>query len=96
MGDEESKAGVEINGLGDLVDFAKTLSHVRVRGLMTLPPRGEFGVLRNYFKVLADLGVQHFGVDVELSMGMSSDLEAAMAQGATMIRVVTALFGARE
>ena len=82
--------------IGEVVSFAQTLSNVRVLGLMTLPPRGDFGVLRSYFKTLSTLGVTHFGPEVELSMGMSNDLEAAMSQGATMIRIGTALFGARE
>ena len=82
--------------IGELVSFADELRNVRVLGLMTLPPRGEFGTLRSYFKTLHAAGVRHFGPNVELSMGMSSDLEAAMSQGATMIRIGTALFGARD
>ena len=63
---------------------------------MTLPPRGDYGTMRRYFGVLADIGRRLFGEKVVLSMGMSEDLEAAISQGATMIRVGTALFGARE
>jgi septum formation protein len=96
LGDEESKAGAAIEQIGELVSFANGLSNVRVLGLMTLPPRGDFGTLRNYFKRLHRAGVKHFGAEVELSMGMSGDLEAAMSQGATMIRIGTALFGARD
>jgi septum formation protein len=96
LGDEESKAGVEVDAIGELVSFAQALKNVRVLGLMTLPPKGDFGTLRRYFKTLSAAGIEHFGPEVELSMGMSSDLEAAMSQGATMIRIGTALFGARE
>jgi len=76
--------------------FARGLSNVRILGLMTLPPRGDFGTLRRYFKTLKTVGIKHFGPEVQLSMGMSNDLEAAMSQGATMIRIGTALFGARD
>ena len=72
------------------------MSHVRPVGLLTRPPRGDYGTMRRHFGNLAHIGRRHFGDSVVLSMGMSHDLEAAVSQGATMIRIGTALFGARE
>ena len=68
---------------------------LNVCGLMTLPPRGSFGEAREYFRTLQRLGHQHFGHGVELSMGMSGDLEAGISEGSTMIRVGSQLFGPR-
>lgn len=96
LGDETTKAGVKPSEVETLLKACQSLSHVRVIGLMTLPPRGDYGTMRRYFGVLADIGRRLFGEKVVLSMGMSEDLEAAISQGATMIRVGTALFGARE
>ena len=96
LGDEMTKGGVKPSDLELLVQAGKNLSHVRPVGLMTLPPRGDYGTMRRHFGNLADIGRRHFGDSVVLSMGMSHDLEAAVSQGATMIRIGTALFGARE
>src|SRR3569623_1416935 len=72
---------------------------LRLRGLMCLPPEsGDFATQRRYFHVLRDLfdDLRRHGLDVDtLSMGMSGDLEAAIAEGATLVRVGSALFGER-
>ena len=97
--DEASKHGcrpVEIDGLADLVAAEPMLS---LRGLMAIPaPHPDPAARRDAFrrmKALFDaLAAKHPGVDT-LSMGMSDDLDLAVAEGATMVRVGTALFGAR-
>ena len=98
IGREESKAGVDPSELGALVSFLSQCPNVVCRGLMTLPPVGTFAETRRYFGDLRDLGHMYFPgkSDVELSMGMSNDLENAVSQGSTMIRVGTALFGPRQ
>jgi len=97
---EASKAGTSIEVLPELAAAVAELPGLRLRGLMTLPARSEgleaqrvpFRRLRLAFEDL-----RAAGLDLDtLSMGMSGDLEAAIAEGATIVRVGTAIFGARE
>jgi pyridoxal phosphate enzyme (YggS family) len=91
---EASKGGVSPDGVGEALDAIGKLAHVRVRGLMTIPPevaRAEDA--RPWFRRLRELAERH-GLR-ELSMGMSGDFEIAIEEGATMVRVGTAVFGAR-
>ncbi len=91
---ERQKGGVAPDGLGALLDTVGTLDHLRVRGLMTIPPEAADGeAARAWFRALAKLGARH-GL-AELSMGMSADFEVAIEEGATMVRVGTAVFGPR-
>jgi len=91
---EPSKGGVAPEGVAALLDAARALDHVRVRGLMAIPPAvPDPERTRQWFRRLRQLGVRH-GL-AELSMGMSSDFEVAVEEGATMVRVGTAIFGAR-
>ena len=91
---EESKAGVDPNALPEILQAAKECPHVTVTGLMTMPPWSEDAeTARPYFQKLAATAAEH-GLN-QLSMGMSNDLEVAIEEGATMVRVGTALFGAR-
>ena len=91
---EESKDGASPEDIPMLLDAASRCRNVRVRGLMTMPPWSEDAELsRPYFRRLAQLAKQHSLT--ELSMGMSNDFEIALEEGATIIRVGTALFGAR-
>jgi pyridoxal phosphate enzyme (YggS family) len=91
---EVSKGGVAPEELGNLLDAVTKLDHVRVRGLMAIPPEARDPEdARVWFRALAKLGVRH-GLG-ELSMGMSGDFEAAIEEGATMVRVGTAIFGPR-
>jgi pyridoxal phosphate enzyme (YggS family) len=99
---EGSKAGVPPEELADLLSAAAGLPGVRVRGLMAIPPMTEdpeesrpyFVRLRELLGRHASLGGEAGGM-TELSMGMSSDFEAAIEEGATMVRVGTAIFGSR-
>ncbi len=90
VGGEASKAGVEPAALPALLRELGGLEKVRCRGLMCIPPPGAG---RPAFRMLAALARDH-GL-AELSMGMSDDFEEAIEEGATIVRVGTAIFGAR-
>lgn len=91
---EDSKAGAAPEQLPELIATIRSLPNLRLRGLMTMPPWSENAEeTRPYFRQLKALADQQ-GLP-ELSMGMSHDLEAAIEEGATIVRVGTALFGPR-
>jgi len=91
---EASKGGFEPDALAEALDVIAALGHVRVRGLMTIPPAVERAEdARPWFRTLAALGKRH-GL-AELSMGMSADFEVAIEEGATIVRIGTAVFGPR-
>ena len=91
---EESKAGAEPESLGSLIDEIRACSNLHLTGLMTMPPwNDDAEQTRPYFRRLSELAREH-GLS-QLSMGMSHDLEAAIEEGATHVRVGTALFGPR-
>jgi pyridoxal phosphate enzyme (YggS family) len=95
VGGEASKGGFEPGEVGAALDATAALAALRVRGLMTIPPPVERAEdARAWFRTLADLAKRH-GL-AELSMGMSADFEVAIEEGATMVRVGTAIFGARS
>jgi pyridoxal phosphate enzyme (YggS family) len=92
---ESSKAGIAFNEVAALASVVASLPRLRLRGLMAIPepgaPRARYQeVYRAYEKLKAA-----FDVDT-LSMGMSEDLELAIAEGATMVRIGTAIFGQRR
>ena len=96
---EETKSGVPINQAQDLCELVEELPNLKLRGLMAIPsPQPDFQLQRIKFRELSrkfdDLKTNHPNIDI-LSMGMSSDFEAAIAEGSTMVRLGTALFGAR-
>lgn len=98
--DEPGKGGVRESELLPLAQRIRELPRLRLRGLMCIPPTREtFEEQLALFRRLADhlqaLNAQGFELDT-LSMGMSSDIEAAIAAGATWVRVGTAIFGARS
>jgi PLP dependent protein len=91
---EETKTGASPEDLPSLLEAAALCKHVHVTGLMTVPPWSDDAEQsRPYFRQLRALA-EKFGLR-KLSMGMSGDLEVAIEEGATMIRVGTALFGRR-
>ncbi|HVO31329.1 MAG TPA: YggS family pyridoxal phosphate-dependent enzyme, partial [bacterium] len=101
LGGEATKAGVEPDEVEPLVTAIRALPRVRVRGLMAMPPLAEgeanrphFVRLRRLAQVLA--GKSLLEREFELSMGTTSDFEVAVEEGATLVRVGTAIFGARE
>ncbi len=96
---EGSKSGVAPDAVATLARAIVGLPRLALRGLMTVPmPRADVGEQRAVFARLRALAedLRAAGLPCEhLSMGMSADLEAAIAEGATMVRVGTAIFGAR-
>ncbi len=96
---EMTKSGVSINQAEDLCKIVEKLPNLHLRGLMAIPaPEQNFQLQRVKFRELShifhDLKKIYPKMDV-LSMGMSNDYEAAIAEGSTMVRLGTALFGAR-
>jgi PLP dependent protein len=103
VGDDPAKGGCPVNETLDLVAYARTLPNLAVEGLMTMPPmppddvgveatRPLFAELRR----LRDEARTQWPEVTHLSMGMSDDLEVAIEEGATLVRVGTALFGPRK
>ncbi len=100
---EESKSGVYTEATMQLVEDIAQLENIAVKGLMTMPPyfnapekvRPFFKALRQLRDHIANENIPHIGMK-ELSMGMTGDFEAAIAEGATMVRIGTAIFGERH
>jgi hypothetical protein len=102
LGEETTKSGTTAKELIELVHQVAKLGHLRIMGLMALPPWGaDPEEVRPYFRQLRELSLQVDALKLpnvsmqELSMGMSHDYEVAIEEGATLIRVGTAIFGAR-
>lgn len=96
---EASKSGVAPDQVAALADAVVCLPRLKLRGLMAIPePTSDLALQRHRFaylrQMLEELNTGGHALDT-LSMGMSQDLEAAIAEGATIVRVGTALFGAR-
>jgi PLP dependent protein len=91
---EAAKSGFAPGEVKPALDALATLPRVRVRGLMVIPPLASAEATRPWFRALRQLR-DDAGL-AELSMGMSADFETAIEEGATMVRVGTAIFGARE
>ena len=99
-GGEETKGGVKSEEVEGFIDSLGELGSIEVRGLMTMPPFFDDPVkARPYFAALRELrdGLRagYPGL-TELSMGMSGDFEAAIEEGATIVRIGTAIFGPRQ
>ena len=91
---EASKGGFGPGQVAEALEAVARLDHLRIRGLMAIPPAVERAEdARGWFRELRGLAERH-GLK-ELSMGMSADFEVAIEEGATMVRVGTAIFGAR-
>lgn len=100
ISNEPQKSGVGVSELMPLAQFIETLPHLTLRGLMAIPKAdNKLTTSRQEFAKMAQL-LKQLQLDAPqadtLSMGMSKDLEAAIAQGSTMVRVGTDLFGPRE
>ncbi len=99
LGGEQSKSGITEDGVRPLLEGVAGLRHLRIEGLMSIPPflpdpeqiRPYFRRLRTLRDKLRDEG---FALD-ELSMGMTHDFEVAIEEGATLVRIGTAIFGPR-
>ncbi len=103
IGEEKNKSGFTIDGLKKALNYISLLNRVKVVGLMTIPPFDDDPeIMRPYFKKMRDLkdeingfGLENFEIR-DLSMGMSNDYEVALEEGATILRIGTALFGRRS
>ena len=96
---EPAKGGVDPGHLTELAEQMAELPRLKLRGLMCIPPpradvRSERALFARLRVLLETLNARGLGLDT-LSMGMSGDFESAIAEGATMVRVGTALFGER-
>jgi pyridoxal phosphate enzyme (YggS family) len=103
VGDEHSKAGFLCHEIEQALPHMAALEHVAVQGLMTIPPRvGDAKESRPYFRSLRELAERLRNQHIprisltELSMGMSNDYVVAIQEGATLIRLGTAIFGGRR
>lgn len=95
LSQEEAKSGASPEELPELIAAVRECPHLRLLGLMTMPPWSDDPeASRPYFRRLRELSERH-GL-AQLSMGMSGDLEVAIEEGATCIRVGTGLFGKRK
>ena len=101
VGAERTKGGIASQALRELLEQIAPLSHLQIRGLMTIQPPGSPAEARRSFARLRtlrdrcdDLRLPNVQLK-ELSMGMSSDFEEAIAEGATLVRIGTAIFGPR-
>ncbi|PHQ78376.1 MAG: YggS family pyridoxal phosphate-dependent enzyme, partial [Coxiella sp. (in: Bacteria)] len=97
---EQQKSGVAPDAAYALAQQIQSLSHIHLRGLMVIPePRkqhqDQLAVFAEVKKLFDDLNAQGLALDT-LSMGMSADYQAAIEAGSTMVRMGTALFGARQ
>ncbi len=104
LAEEETKGGLDPDQVLSLAQYVVNLPRLSLRGLMCIPPPEEtFGQQRKYFAQLASLQkklneqLADNGVQLDtLSMGMSGDYEAAIAESATIVRIGTAIFGERQ
>src|SRR5690606_554397 len=99
--DEQTKAGVGIDDLAKLAAQVANLPNLQLRGLMAIPapgndPQRQLASFTRLRDALIQLQRDGFAQLDTLSMGMSADLESAIACGATLVRVGTDIFGARD
>lgn len=103
IGKEESKSGIYIEELEETLCEIGSLEGIKIKGLMTIPPiceneneaRHYFELLRQSFVDIKDKKLDNIDMEI-LSMGMSGDFEAAIAEGSNIVRVGSAIFGARK
>jgi len=97
LSSEPAKAGAGPGDVAALIEAIRGCPHLRLLGLMTMPPWSDDAeASRPYFARLRELAAENGLRQPALSMGMSHDLEVAIEEGATMVRVGTALFGPRR
>ncbi|MDY6855761.1 MAG: YggS family pyridoxal phosphate-dependent enzyme [Thermodesulfobacteriota bacterium] len=102
ISEEDSKSGIESKNAVSLISEISKLENIRIEGLMTIPPylldpqrvRPYFRSLRKLSEEIVRRGVENTSIK-ELSMGMSNDFDVAIEEGATIVRVGTAIFGER-
>ena len=103
IAEEKTKSGVSEQETIDLIEDVRQFGNLSIRGLMTMPPyfnapekvRPFFAALRNLRDRIEDLALENVSM-AEISMGMTGDFEVAIEEGATLVRVGTAIFGERH
>lgn len=102
VGKEESKSGIYMEGLNELLSEIASMPNIKIKGLMTIPPICDEDEVRRYFSQMHQafmdikaMGLENVDMDI-LSMGMSGDYEAAVCEGSNIVRVGSAIFGARK
>ena len=101
IGGEESKIGLSPDGCREVIDKVKDFKHIKLRGLMTIPPfeasldKAEIKKYFNKMRELYDLSAEQINMDI-LSMGMSEDFEEAIGCGSDIVRIGTRIFGERK
>lgn len=103
VGKEDSKSGIYIEQLEDLLNEIALMSNIKVKGLMTIPPICDsekevsqyFSTMYQSFIDIRDKKIDNIDMEI-LSMGMSGDFEAAIANGSNIVRVGSSIFGARK
>ena len=100
---EETKFGTDFAGLYEMLEYAATLKHIKICGLMTILPKIDTDVsnrlhFHNIYNEFIDISKSKYdNVNMEfLSMGMSGDFEMAIEEGSNMVRIGTAIFGERD
>ncbi len=102
IGAEPQKAGIAPQELNELYKRISDLPNICVKGLMCIPPAAEGEAVRDHFKRMRELFAEGKGLDIPnvgmeiLSMGMSGDYTLAIEEGANMVRIGSAIFGARQ
>jgi PLP dependent protein len=102
-GREDTKSGISPEDTPELVRRISRLKNISVRGLMSIPPffdapervRPFFRAMHDLKKQIEDMGIMHVSMET-LSMGMTGDFEVAVEEGATLVRIGTAIFGERR
>ena len=102
IGNEESKSGCDISELDELIYEIAEMQNIKIKGLMTIPPICDENEVRKYFAKMHDKflslkekNIDNVNMDI-LSMGMSADYEQAVLEGSNIVRVGSAIFGARH
>ncbi len=102
VGKEDSKSGIFMESLEELLGEIAQMPAIKIKGLMTIPPICDENEVRKYFSAMhqsfVDIKAKKIdNIDMEiLSMGMSGDYEAAVLEGSNIVRVGSAIFGARK
>lgn len=102
IGREESKSGVLLEDLEELIESVENCNNVKVKGIMVIIPKGDEESNRNYFrethKIFSNLSKREFkNITMEvLSMGMTHDYKIAVEEGSNMVRIGTGIFGERN
>ena len=102
IGNEESKSGCDMSELDELIYEIAEMQNIKIKGLMTIPPICDENEVRKYFAKMHDKflslkekNIDNVNMDI-LSMGMSADYEQAILEGSNIVRVGSAIFGARH